>query len=389
MNMEKRRRFQTGMIFLISLMIVFFSGCGSREEPSKPGTATDIDRSKPAAGITGEGATKKIKIGFLLETYDVARWARDEAYFKEKAESLGAEVLSAIANGDQDKQNQQADTFLTQGVNVLVVVPKNLKTAARIVKSAHEKNVPVVAYDRIIRNCDLDIYITFDNEKVGYLQAKGVLGKMPEGNYILLGGAATDNNAVLLRNGQKKAIAEHEQKTGKKITILDESFLDNWDKEEARRKISNLLTKFKAEGKTVHAIVASNDGTAGGAIAALKAENLDGKVAVSGQDAELTACQRIMEGTQTVTVYKPVRRLAYASAEIAVRLAKGGKPEQIIKAMGSQMNLLNNDQKDVPSLFLEPVFVTRQNMMDTVIADGWHPLDKVYANVPRDQWPTK
>ena len=377
------------MMFLISLMIVVFSGCGSREEPSKPGKATDIDRSKPAPGITREEASKKIKIGFLLETYDVARWARDEAYFKEKAESLGAEVLSAIANGDQDKQNQQADTFLTQGVNVLVVVPKNLKTAARIVKSAHEKNVPVVAYDRLIRNCDLDIYITFDNEKVGFLQAKGVLEKAPEGNYILLGGAATDNNAVLLRNGQKKAIQEHEQKTGKKITILDESFLDNWDKEEARRKISNLLTKFKAEAKAVNAIVASNDGTAGGAIAALKAENLDAKVAVSGQDAELTACQRIMEGTQTVTVYKPVRRLAYASAEIAVRLARGEKPEQIIKSMGSQMNLLNNDQKDVPSLFLEPVFVTRHNMADTVIADGWHPLDKVYANVPKDQWPTK
>ncbi len=383
MTRFKNRLFASGILFLVCLMILSVAGCSSREQQPQPKTGTERNP------VPKQEAGPKIKIGFLLETYDVARWARDEEYFKEKAGSLGAEVLSAIANGDQDKQNQQADTFLTQGVNVLVVVPKNLKTAARIIKSAHEKNVPVVAYDRLIRNSDLDMYVTFDNEKVGFLQAKGVLEKVPEGNYILLGGAATDNNAVLLRNGQKKAITEHEQKTGKKITILDESFLDNWDKEEARRKISNLLTKFKAEGKAVNAIVASNDGTAGGAIAALKAENLDGKVAVSGQDAELTACQRIMEGTQTVTVYKPVRRLAYASAEIAVRLAKGEKPEQIIKAMGGQMNLLNNDQKDVPSLFLEPVFVTRQNMADTVIADGWHPLDKVYANVPRSEWPTK
>jgi D-xylose transport system substrate-binding protein len=324
---------------------------------------------------------EKIKIGFLLETYDVQRWARDEAYFREKAEPLGAEVIRAVANGDQDKQNQQADTFLTQGVDVLVVVPKNLKTAARIIKSAHEKNVPVLAYDRLILNCDLDMYITFDNEKVGYLQAKGILEKVPEGNFILLGGASTDNNARLLRDGQLKAIAEHEEKTGKKITILDDPFLNNWDKEEARRKISNMLTRFKAENKKVDAIVASNDGTAGGAIATLKAEGLAGKVAVSGQDAELGACQRIVEGTQTITVYKPVRDLASTAARIAISLAKGEKPEKIATALGYKLNKLNNGTKDVPSIYLEPIFVTKENMRETVIKDDWHPEEKVYAHV--------
>jgi D-xylose transport system substrate-binding protein len=331
------------------------------------------DAAKPAT----------IKIGLLMETYDVARWARDEEYFKQKAAGLGAEVIRAVANGDQDKQNQQADAFLTQGVNVLVVIPKDLKTAARIVKSAHEKKVPVLAYDRLILGCDLDMYVTFDNERVGYLQAKGVLEKVPEGNFILLGGAASDNNAKLLRAGQLKAIAEHEKTAGKKINILDSSFLDNWDKEEARRKISNMLTKFKAEGKVVHAIVASNDGTAGGAIAALKADGLAGKVAVSGQDAELGACQRIVEGTQTVTVYKPVRSLASAAAEIAVGLAKGESPEAIGKPLGHGLSTLDNGAKPVPSVFLEPVFVTRDNMHETVIKDGWHPEDKVYVR-PRN-----
>lgn len=356
------------MVVLLALVVGCTVVCYSKAEKKV------VDEGKPAQ-------VEKIKIGFLLETYDVQRWARDEAYFREKAESLGAEVIYAVANGDQDKQNKQADTFLTQGVNVLVVVPKELKTAAYIIRSAHEKNVPVLAYDRLILNCDLDMYITFDNEKVGYLQAKGILEKVPEGNFILLGGASTDNNAKLLRDGQLKAIAEHEKVTGKKITILASPFLDNWDKEEARRKISNMLTKFKAENKEVHAIIASNDGTAGGAIAALKAEGLAGKVAVSGQDAELGACQRIVEGTQTVTVYKPVRDLAGTAAQIAIRLAKGEKPDQIATSLGYKLNKLNNGTKDVPSIYLEPIFVTKENMRETVIKDNWQTEEKVYAHV--------
>lgn len=346
------------------------AGCGGKQT------------AEQAPADTGAAAAEPTLVGVLFETYDVARWARDEEYLKEAAKAAGADVVRAVANGDQDKQNQQADTFLTKGADVLVVVPKNLKTAARIVKSAHEKNVPVLAYDRLIRNCDLDMYITFDNEQVGYLQAKGVLEKVPEGNFILLGGAASDNNAALLRKGQLKAIAEHEAATGKKINVLDDPFLDNWDKEEARRRISNMLTRFKAEDKSVDAIVASNDGTAGGAIAALKAEGLDGKVAVSGQDAELGACQRVVEGTQTVTVYKPVRLLAGAAGDIAVRLARGETPEAIAEALGYTLQLLNNGTTDVPSIYLEPVFVTKENMRETVVKDGWHPEEKIYANVP-------
>lgn len=344
---------------------------------AQPGRSQNATQTETK--VSGEG----IRVGFLMETYDVARWARDEEYLTQRAKELGAKVVKAVANGDQDKQNQQADTFLTQGANVLVVVPRDLKTAGRIIKSAHEKNVPVLAYDRLILNCDLDMYVTFDNERVGYLQAKGVLEKVPEGNFILLGGASSDNNAKLLRAGQLKAIAEHEAATGKKIKVLDDSFLDNWDKEEARRKVSNMLTKFSAQGLKVDAIVASNDGTAGGAISALKAEGLAGKVAVSGQDAELGACQRIIEGTQTVTVYKPVRKLAAAAAEIAIRLAKGEKPEAIAKALGCPLNYLDNGTKKVPSIYLDPVFVTKENMDDTVIKDGWHPRDKVYANADK------
>jgi D-xylose transport system substrate-binding protein len=352
--------------FTVFALCLLTAAC-SRESGTAPGAGTD------------DGAAAGPHVGLLMETYDVARWARDEEYFTQEVERLGGRVTRAVANGDQDKQNQQADTFLTQGVDVLVVVPKNLKTAARIVKSAHEKGVPVLAYDRLIRNCDLDLYITFDNEHVGYLQAKGVLENVPEGNYILMGGAGSDNNAQLLRRGQLQAIAEHEAETGRVISILDDRFLNNWDSEEARQRISNLLTKFRAEGRTVDAIVASNDGTAGGAVAALKAEGLDGKVAVSGQDAELAACRRVVQGTQTVTVYKPVRLLAQVAAAAAVGLSRGQTAEEVIAELGHEVNRLDNGSTEVPSVFLEPVFVTRENMRETVVADGWHGEDKVYG----------
>lgn len=329
----------------------------------------------------------KTRIGLLMETYDLDRWKRDETLFKARAEAMGAEVSYAVADGDQDRQNKQADAFLTQGMHALVVIPKNLYTASRIVKSAHEKNVPVLAYDRLIRDSDLDLYVTFDNEKVGYLQARGVLEKIPQGNFILLGGAASDNNAKLLRDGQIRAIREHVLKTGKNVAVLADPFLDDWDRDEARRRISNMITKFKAENVKIDAVVASNDATAGGVVAALKAERLEGKVVVSGQDAELQACQRIVEGTQAVTVYKPIKKLAEVSAEVAVRLARKEKPEEIIRSMGYVVNFLDNGYKKVPSIFLEPINVTKENIFETVVKDGWQPLEKVYVNIPKSQWP--
>jgi D-xylose transport system substrate-binding protein len=335
----------------------------------------------------GKRGPDRIQIGFLMETYDLDRWKRDETFFMKRLDSLGAVGLRAVADGDQDRQNKQADGFLTQGIRALVVVPKNLNTAARIVKSAHEKNVPVLAYDRLILNCDVDLYVTFDNEKVGYLQAKGILDKVPEGNYILMGGAATDNNAKMLREGQLRALREHEANTGKHVTILADPFLDDWDREEARRRMSNMLTKFGAEGKRIDAVVASNDATAGGIIAALMAEGLQGKVAVSGQDAELAACQRVVEGTQALTVYKPVQKLSEASAEAAVRLAKGVAGEEVVRGMGYPVRFIDNGTKKVPTILLEPIYVTRETMAETVIKDGWHPLEKVYANVPKQEWP--
>jgi D-xylose transport system substrate-binding protein len=325
----------------------------------------------------GRKKDAEILIGLSLDTLAVERWQRDADLFRERAEQLGAKVLIQSANGDAAIQNEQAENMLTRGVEVLVVVPQNAETAAVIVESAHQQKpkVPVVGYDRIIRNCDLDLYISFDNVRVGELQAEVLVRKAPKGNYFLLGGAPTDENSKQLREGQLNILQPLYDRGDIKDAGMQ--WCRDWDPLEALHHIENALTRLNNQ---MDAVVASNDGTAGGAIQALAAQKLAGKVAVSGQDADLAACQRIVEGTQTMTVYKPIRELAYRAAEIAVAMAKG-------EEIGATTRTIYNGKKNVPSVLLEPIPVDRDNLYEAVIRDGYHKLEEVYRHLPRDQWP--
>ena len=221
------------------------------------------------------------------------------------------------ANSDDALQNAQAENLLTQGVQVLVVVPHNAKTTATIVESAHKMGVPVIAYDRLIRDSDLDYYISFDAQRVGELQAEYAVKHKPKGSYVLIGGAPTDNNAVLVREGQMKVLKPSIDKGD--IKVVGDQWAKDWQAVEALKIMENALTR---NNNQVDAVVVSNDGTAGGAIQALGEQKLSGKVLVTGQDADLAGCQRIVAGTQTMTIYKPIDGLAAKAAEIAVKLAK-------------------------------------------------------------------
>ncbi len=321
----------------------------------------------------------KILIGLSLDTLAVERWQRDADLFRERARQLGADVLVQSANGDPAVQNEQAENLITRGVDVLVVVPQNAETSAVIVESAHrhKPRIPVIGYDRIIRNCDLDLYISFDNEKVGELQAEYLVRKVPKGNFFLLGGALTDDNSKYLRKGQMKALQPLIDRGD--IQIVGSQWCTDWQPIEALRHTENVLTRLN---NRIDAVVASNDGTAGGAVQALAAQKLAGKAAVSGQDADLAACQRIVEGTQTMTVYKPIKTLAYKAAEIAVAMAKGEK-------LDPPTRTIFNRKEDVPAVLLTPVPVDRDNVYEAVIKDGYQKLDEVYKNIPRDQWPDR
>ena len=244
-------------------------------------------------------------------------------------------------------------------------MPTDLDKAGAIVEAAAARHVPVISYDRLIRNADVALYVSFDNVKVGRMQAEYLLGKAPKGNYVLLGGSPTDYNARLVRDGQmdvlKSAIASGA------VHVIAEPWVEGWDPAVAKDAIATVLKKTK----NIAAVVASNDSTAGGAIDALAAAKLAGKVPVSGQDAELSACQRIVAGTQAMTVYKPLSPLARMAAGAAVSLAKGQSIDSLVK--------VNNGAKDVPARLLDPISVDKSNLDVTVISDGYHTRNEVYG----------
>lgn len=359
--MSKNRTESLRVVAFAISVIVVFSASACVEAPSDKS-----NNNKPNSG--------RIRIGLSMDTLKEERWQHDRDLFLERANELGADVLVQSADGDDKVQTQQAENLLTQGVNVLVVIPHNGEIAASIVEASHRQNVPVVSYDRLIRNSEPDLYISFDNEKVGELQARYLIERAPKGNYVLIGGAPTDNNATLFRKGQMNILKPAIDRGD--IKVVADQWARDWLASEALRHTENALTQAN---NNVVAVVASNDGTAGGAIQALEEQKLGGKVLVSGQDADLAALQRIIAGTQSMTVYKPVAQLARRAAEAAVALARHEKVEST--------SAINNGKVDVPSVLLEPVVVDKKNMVETVIKDGYQKLDEVYRNVPPDQRP--
>ncbi len=298
-------------------------------------------------------------IGFSLADLKEERWQRDRDFFTAKAESLGAEVVVQDAAGDPNAQLRQCDALLAKGVKILVVVPKNADAARPIVLNAHAKGVKVISYDRLIGDSPVDLYLSFDNEKVGEIQAQAIVAKVPKGNYLVLKGDPADKNSDMVHAGHLKILQPLIDKGD--IKVVAEQSCDKWLRSEALRITADALQK-----NHIDAIVASNDGTASGAIAALEAKGMAGKIPISGQDADLIACQYIWKGVQTVTVYKPIKKLAEMAAELAVKAAKG----EALDAAGSRR--MQNGGDSISALFLDPVAVTKENMMQTVVADGFH-----------------
>jgi D-xylose transport system substrate-binding protein len=329
----------------------------------------------PDSANTGRGAKSggPVRIGFSMDTLKEERWQRDKALVEQRCKEVGAQCEVLVADGSDATQINQAESFLTKGVDVLIVAPHNGQVAAAIVEAAHKQNVPVISYDRLIRNADVDLYVSHQVVKIGQMQAQYALDHAPKGNYVLIGGSQTDNNAILLTDGQMQVLQPAVDKG--QITIVTKQYAREWLASEALRIMEDALTK---NNNNIQAVVASNDGTAGGAISAIPPQ-LVGKILVTGQDASLDAVQRVVEGKQTMTIYKPIQPLAFAAVDSAIKLAKGEKVDAKDK--------INNGKLDVPSLLFEPMVLDKNNVMQTVIKDGYHKVDDVYKNVPKDQWP--
>ena len=305
-----------------------------------------------------------ITIGYLSDNLVIERWQKDQEIFRANATKQGAEVLVYNANEDNETQIQQIQLLIEKEVDVLVVVPYDRDGLSEVIKEARQADIKVIAYDRLIRNVEIDAYISFDNVKVGELMAEELLEQAPRGNYVIINGSPDDNNSYMFNEGYMNILTPEIEKGN--IRIIGEIYAEDWREEPAYELIASLLD----EGKQIDAIIGANDRLAEAAIRALTEEGLAGKVFVAGHDADISACQRIVEGTQHMTVYKPIRTLAEEAVNLAIQFAKDEKP--IIE------QTINNGGHEIPYIQLDVLSVTKETLEETVIEDGFHQREDVY-----------
>ena len=347
-----------GVIFVL-VGAMALAACGDDDNGSSD--------SGSSSGGDGGGSGS---IALLLPESKTARYeSQDRPNFERKAKELCADCEIIYSNADQDaaKQQQQAEAAITKGAKVLVLDPVDAASAGAIVNRAKQSQIPVVSYDRLITDADIDYYISFDNEQVGKLQGESLVKKLTDdgakGSIIMINGAPTDNNAKLFKEGAHSVIDTSDYKVAKEYDTPD------WSPDKAQQEMEQAVTAVGKDGFV--GVYAANDGTAGGAIAAMKGNGIDPKTRpTTGQDAELAAIQRILIDEQYMTVYKAIKAEAEAAAELAVALAKGETPP-------AADDKIDNGMKQVPSILLTPVAVTKDNINDTIIKDEFWTADEI------------
>ncbi len=300
---------------------------------------------------------KAQKIGLLMDSYIIDRWYKDQQYFEEKVKEMGGTCQVENPFGDPHEQIKLAKKLISEKVDALVVIPCDAIKASEIAKMAREAGIPIIAYDRFINSNDLSLYVSYNNEKVGELQAQYALKNYPKGNYLLMNGPISDHNAIQFRKGQLKVLQN--SIASKDVKIIGDYIMNDWSEIEALMKVDEYLS-IEEEKPTV--ILSANDALANGSIEALKSYGMEGAVGITGQDADLVAIKNLIAGTQMMTVYKPIKPLATIAAESAMKMARGEKPENVTKMKAGLF--------EVPSILLEPVVVDKSNYKDTVIKDG-------------------
>jgi D-xylose transport system substrate-binding protein len=338
----------------------------STEETEAPGEDTEeTDAESEASG-------EDITVGVSWNNYNEERWAKsDEPAIQAALEEAGASYISSDAGSSETQQLADVENLISQGADAIIILAQDGTAILPAVQSALEQGVPVVAYDRLIEDPGA-LYITFDNVEVGRMQARVIQELVPEGNYVFIKGNQADANADFLRGGQEEVLQE--ALDAGDIVNVGESYTDNWDPAIAQRNMEQILTQ---NDNDVDAVVASNDGTAGGVVAALEAQGLAGDVPVSGQDGDAAALNRIALGTQAVSVWKDARELGRAAGEAAVLLAQGTPLEEIPNTVTFE----SPGGNELVSILLEPIPITEDNL-DIVIDAEWITQEEVCQGVP-------
>ena len=365
----KRMKKYTALILALA-MILLLAACSSPAVTSAPTTSAPTTSAQSAAqtGSTAaaSGAAQssapaagsdEIFVGFSLPTQSIERWVKDGENMKALCDKEGIKLVTQIANDDAGKQIAQCENLIAQGVDVLVIAPHDAEAAATIVEKAHAENIPVISYDRLILNAEVDYYVSFDSVEVGRLQGKYALEHAPEGNYVILSGDAADNNAKLFKQGAMEMLDPAIQSG--KIKVVADQAVKGWDPANALRIVEDALTN---NDNNIAAIVCPNDGTAGAAVEALTVQGLAGKVVVTGGDCDSVAVKRIYDGTQSMTVLKDINLLAEATVK-AVKQIKAGETVEV-------NSTVNNGLLDVPTVMIPPEVITADNIQSRLIDTG-------------------
>lgn len=365
MNKKKKNR---RLFAAVSVVIIFLicSGCSSQSVE----TLEEKEQSE-----------EKIQIGMCFDSFVIERWQRDRDVFVSTAKELGAEVNVQNANGDVEEQIRQIEYFIEKKMDVIVIVCIDSDSLKDVVKKAQDEGIKIIAYDRLIRDADVDLYISFDNEQVGTMMGEALVREgLSGGKVLMIGGPLADNNVPLVESGFRKVMKKYN------IEVIDSIHVDGWKPEFG----ASYVYEHPYMVDQADAIMCGNDSVATQVVHALSEKRLAGKTIVVGQDADLEACQRIVEGTQVMTVYKPVEKLAQTAAEYAIALAEGKEiiPETAGEAEGGSQPvvMLDDGTYQVPYVGLEPIAVDKVNINEVIIGSGFHLKEDVYLNVP-DQMP--
>lgn len=336
-------------ILLTGATVLLLGGCGRTEDTQR----------------LPEEEEEKIQIGMIFDNFVMERWQRDRDVFVSTAKELGAEVNVQNANSSVEEQIELIDYFIKKEVDVIVIIPIDSKPLLEFVKKAQEKGIKVISYDRLIVGAEPDLYISFDNKKVGTLMGNALSEKLgADDKVLMICGPKTDNNAIEVQAGFEEVMDK------RNIEVLDIYYADGWKPEYAAMYVrQNRDLVRQAQG-----IMCGNDNLAGQAVSALAEQRLAGEIYVAGQDADLEACQRIVEGTQYMTVYKSIEKMADRAARVAVDMAGNNDFEYAI--------YLTEDGKSIPYIKMEPVAVTEENMQDVIIDSGFHLKEDIYLNRP-------
>lgn len=338
------------IVMLLLSFVITLTGCSKKQEGEK-----EIGSKQ-----------KKIQIGLSFDSFVIERWQRDRDVFVSTAQELGAEVNVQNANGDVKEQISQVEYLIDKKMDAIVIVAVDSEALTNVMKKAKEAGIVVIAYDRLVANANVDVYISFDNEEVGRLMAETLVKEVPKGgNIIAISGPTSDHNVELVQKGFDAVMKD----SG--LNVVYSMNAKEWLAEEAFKAVNSALVK----NPNISGVMCGNDNLASEAVKALSENRLAGKVVVTGQDADLVACQRIVEGTQTMTVYKPVDQLAKTAAEYSVKLAKG---ESI-----RFDETINDGSQEIPYVKLEPIAVNKDNIYRVIIEGGFQREEDVYLNVPK------